>query len=151
MSHRYNLEAFERTMRFLEDCQEKFGGQLVIIMLGDFRQVLPVVRRGTRSDIVQSCINFSSMWIDGTIERRALTQNMRVKTLGGQDAVEADRCVCVCVYVGVCVCVCETERETTHETEVTKRERHNACLKRSRASQRRKVSERDSEPEKEGE
>jgi len=36
MSHRYNLEAFERTMRFLEDCQEKLGGRLVIIMLGDF-------------------------------------------------------------------------------------------------------------------
>jgi len=81
MSHRYNLEAFERTMRFLEDCQEKLGGRLVIIMLGDFRQVLPVVRQGTRSDIVQSCINFLSMWIDGTIRRRALTQNMQVKTL----------------------------------------------------------------------
>jgi len=138
MSHRYNLEAFERTMRFLEDCQEKFGGRLVIIMLGDFRQVLPVVRRGTRSDIVQSCINFSSMWIDGTIQRRALTQNMRVKTLGGQDAVEADRCVCVCV--GVFVCVCETERETTHETE-SNQERETQCV----------FEALESEPEKEGE
>ncbi|KAH1154351.1 hypothetical protein GYH30_049856 [Glycine max] len=38
-----------------------FGGK-VIILGGDFRQILPVIPRGTRSDIVNAAINSSYLW-----------------------------------------------------------------------------------------
>jgi ATP-dependent DNA helicase PIF1 len=38
-----------------------FGGK-VIVFGGNFRQILPVVPRGSRSDIVHSTINASKIW-----------------------------------------------------------------------------------------
>ncbi|GBN54339.1 hypothetical protein AVEN_105795-1 [Araneus ventricosus] len=38
-----------------------FRGKVIIIG-GDFRQTLPVVPRGTRADVVESCIKSSPLW-----------------------------------------------------------------------------------------
>eukprot|EP00733_Pompholyxophrys_punicea_P000241 Pompholyxophrys_punicea_v1_NODE_48_length_4459_cov_6.480699.p4 type:complete len:101 gc:universal NODE_48_length_4459_cov_6.480699:2553-2251(-) len=38
-----------------------FGGK-VFVMAGDFRQVLPIVVRGTRGEIVQSTLKYSYSW-----------------------------------------------------------------------------------------
>jgi hypothetical protein len=56
---------------------------------GDFRQLLPVVRRGSRPDYVARCLRSSPLWLDGTIQIRRLSENMRVRTMGGQQASEA--------------------------------------------------------------
>ncbi|XP_026434864.1 ATP-dependent DNA helicase PIF1-like isoform X1 [Papaver somniferum] len=47
MSHRYSLEAFDRMMRDITGIAEPFGGK-ILIMGGDFCQVLPVILRSTR-------------------------------------------------------------------------------------------------------
>lgn len=52
-----------------------FGGKIVILG-GDFRQLLPVQQRATRSEIVNLSIKFSSLWEHFKIF--SLTENMRI-------------------------------------------------------------------------
>ena len=49
---RYNLECVERSIRDLMNSKELFGGK-VILLGGDPRQTLPVVKRGSRAQIVK--------------------------------------------------------------------------------------------------
>jgi ATP-dependent DNA helicase PIF1 len=79
MCHKYTFEALERTlgdvMNKPRDNETIFGGK-VIVFGGDFRQILPVVPRGSRSDIVHSAINASYIW--DYSEVLTLTKNMRL-------------------------------------------------------------------------
>ena len=43
MAHRHHLEAFDRTLRDVTGSEEPFGGK-VLVLGGDFRQILPVIR-----------------------------------------------------------------------------------------------------------
>ena len=72
--HRYNVEALERTLRDIMECDQLFGGK-VICFGGDPRQTLPVVRRGGRAQIVRSCIQMSPLY--SSMKEHKLTQNMR--------------------------------------------------------------------------
>ncbi|GKA91510.1 ATP-dependent DNA helicase PIF1-like protein [Tanacetum coccineum] len=54
-----------------------FGGKIAVLG-GDFRQVLPVVRRGTRAQIVDSSLRMSPLWT--IIKKMRLTINMRART-----------------------------------------------------------------------
>jgi hypothetical protein len=85
MCHRHVIEAFERTLRdVLSNTNRAFGGKIVIFG-GDFRQVLPVVPRASRSQIVDSCLNKSQLWQN--VEKHRLTINERVLRRG--DSPEA--------------------------------------------------------------
>lgn len=53
-----------------------FGGK-VVVFGGDFRQILPVIPRGDRSDIVHATISASYIWDHCQV--LTLTQNMRLK------------------------------------------------------------------------
>ena len=57
-----------------------FGGK-IFVLGGDFRQVLPVIRLGSRCDIVQQCLKNSNLWKHVHVLR--LTINMRVQQLNG--------------------------------------------------------------------
>ncbi|CAJ2631062.1 unnamed protein product [Trifolium pratense] len=79
-----NKLCFECVDRFLRDIMEKkhplnkykpFGG-ITVVLGGDFRQILPVIRRGSRQDIVSSAINSSKLWAHCTVMR--LNVNMRL-------------------------------------------------------------------------
>ncbi|XP_071727726.1 uncharacterized protein [Rutidosis leptorrhynchoides] len=52
-----------------------FGGKIVVFG-GDFRQILPVIQKGTREDIVAASLNSSYMWDYVTVLK--LTVNMRL-------------------------------------------------------------------------
>jgi ATP-dependent DNA helicase PIF1 len=86
MAHRFTFEALERTLRDIMsssmDCDTIFGGK-VIVFGGDFRQILPVVPRGCRSDIVHASINASKIWDHCKV--LTLTQNMRLQSCGNPD------------------------------------------------------------------
>ena len=62
MTHKHYFEALDRTLRDImgnnPNSNSIFGGK-VIVFGGDFRQILHVVPRGTRSDIVHSSLNAS--------------------------------------------------------------------------------------------
>ncbi|XP_019199145.1 PREDICTED: uncharacterized protein LOC109192894 [Ipomoea nil] len=81
MMHKHCFEALDRTMRdllrFVDPCSEMktFGGKTVVLG-GDFCQILPVVPKGTRQDIVSSAINSSYLWDSCKVLR--LTQNLRL-------------------------------------------------------------------------
>ena len=59
-----------------------FGGK-VLVFGGDLRQTLPVIKRGNRGAIVDSCINNSSFW--PMVKCLKLTINKRAELLQGDD------------------------------------------------------------------
>merc|ERR1712091_586637 len=84
------MEGLDRTLRDLmagpnqtADDMPPFGGK-VIVLGGDFRQVLPVMRRASRAQVVDSCIKRSPLWRAFTVFH--LTDNMRVWTADPQGA-----------------------------------------------------------------
>jgi len=61
-----NQLAFELANRHLKDIcdnENAFRGKLVIF-LGDFKQILPVITHGSRESIVVATIHQSSFWND---------------------------------------------------------------------------------------
>uniref|UniRef100_A0A2N9INS4 ATP-dependent DNA helicase n=1 Tax=Fagus sylvatica TaxID=28930 RepID=A0A2N9INS4_FAGSY len=61
MVNRRAVEAFDRTLKDIMEVDSPFGGK-VVIFGGDFRQVLPVVPNGTRSEMIDACIVKSPLW-----------------------------------------------------------------------------------------
>ncbi|CAL0322783.1 unnamed protein product [Lupinus luteus] len=74
MVNRYALEAVDRTFRDIIGCDAPFGGK-VVILGGDFRQVLPVVPKGNNAEMVAACIVKSPLWAYTNVLH--LRQNMR--------------------------------------------------------------------------
>ncbi|CAA0806960.1 PIF1 helicase [Striga hermonthica] len=68
------IKALDKALQDLCGCVDIFGGK-VIVFGGDFRQVLPVVRRGSRKDTVCACIISSDVW--PSLEKLQLVENMR--------------------------------------------------------------------------
>ncbi|KEH38008.1 PIF1-like helicase [Medicago truncatula] len=90
MAHKFCFEASDRTLKDIMsdtvDGDKIFGGK-VIVFGGDFRQILPVVPRADRSDIVHSSINSSYIWDECIV--LTLTKNMRLRSnAGSSDADE---------------------------------------------------------------
>ncbi|CAL8991776.1 unnamed protein product [Prunus brigantina] len=55
MAHRHAFEALDRTFRDIIDVDLPFGGKTMIFG-GDFRQVLPVIPKGTKSELIQASV-----------------------------------------------------------------------------------------------
>lgn len=75
MTQRYAFEALDRTLRDITGVDLPFGGK-IIILGGDFRQVLPVKPRASRAQTVDASISKSPLWRHVQISH--LTRNMRV-------------------------------------------------------------------------
>lgn len=73
MTNKNCLEALDRSLQDICSNNAPFGGQ-VLIMGGDFRQVLPIVRKGTKAQMISACIVQSHLWDHTKILR--LRQNM---------------------------------------------------------------------------
>ncbi|GBM22566.1 hypothetical protein AVEN_183992-1 [Araneus ventricosus] len=74
MTHVHAFLAVDRLLKDLTKCDEPFGGK-IILLGGDFRQVLPVILRGSRSLTVSSYIKKHRLWSDFFVMQ--LTENMR--------------------------------------------------------------------------
>src|SRR5512145_443822 len=78
MTHLHAFEAVDRTLRdLMNNEQEPFGGK-VFVLSGDFRQILPVVVRGTPADTIDACLKPSTLWPH--FNQLHLTENMRVRS-----------------------------------------------------------------------
>lgn len=81
MTSKYCFEALDKTLRDIMGDQHGesliFGGKTMIFG-GDFRQILPVIPQGTRSDIVHATINASYIWDHCQV--LTLTKNMRLQS-----------------------------------------------------------------------
>ncbi|GBP66856.1 ATP-dependent DNA helicase pif1 [Eumeta japonica] len=80
MIHRAHVEALDRTLRDIRNCDKIMGG-ITVMFAGDFRQTLPVIVRGTRADIVKACLKSSPLWKFVNILK--LSTNMRAHLGGG--------------------------------------------------------------------
>ncbi|XP_073152119.1 uncharacterized protein [Henckelia pumila] len=74
MANRYAFEAVSQTFQDIMDNQLPFGGKTIIVG-GDFRQVLPVVKRESMRDQIAASISRSSFW--NSVKILHLQQNMR--------------------------------------------------------------------------
>ncbi|XP_075658963.1 uncharacterized protein LOC142628812 [Castanea sativa] len=81
MAHRNCFEAVDHSLRDIlrftdnDSADKPFGGKTVVLG-GDFRQILPVVAKGRREQIVEASINKSSLWNNCRVF--VLTKNMRL-------------------------------------------------------------------------
>ena len=78
------LDAVDRGLRSLMRNDLPFGGKIMVLG-GDFRQVLPVIPRGSMSEQMAASIKSSNVW--WRFQVRHLTQNMRT----GEDQAEFAR------------------------------------------------------------
>ena len=81
MADRKVYEAVDRTCKDIRGNDQHFGG-ITVVFSGDWRQILPVVRHGSRADIIEACLKSSPLWQNIVLLK--LHQNMRVK-LAGED------------------------------------------------------------------
>ena len=79
MNGRYLLEAFDQRVCDITSIYKPFGGE-IILLAGYFRQILPVVKHGSRSQVIDSVMNKSPLW--NHFERFRLSNNMRVLQIG---------------------------------------------------------------------
>jgi ATP-dependent DNA helicase PIF1 len=74
MTNKLAFEAVDRTLHDLIDRNEPFGG-IVFVMSRDFRQVLPVIPRGSHANIIFASIKKSYLW--EFVEVFCLSENMQ--------------------------------------------------------------------------
>ena len=76
MIPKYALQAIDRMFRDISNIDSPFGGK-VVLLGGDFRQILPVVRRGRPAEIIDICLKSSYIW--PLITTFKLRSNMRAR------------------------------------------------------------------------
>jgi hypothetical protein len=76
MQHRFAAETVDRTCRDLLNTPDRPFGGITVVFGGDFQQILPVVRNGSRADIVFASLLRSTLWNNIRVLR--LTRNMRL-------------------------------------------------------------------------
>jgi len=84
MTPSFALDAVDKLFQDLKDNCLPFGG-ITIVCGGDFRQILPVVKRGGRDQIKAICVKNSQSW--SHFKKLSLSKNMR---LTDSDTVFAD-------------------------------------------------------------
>ncbi|XP_072054895.1 uncharacterized protein [Arachis hypogaea] len=87
---KYCYEALDICLRDILRCSDSYNAHLpfggkVVVLGGDFRQILPVIPRGSRQDIIQSSINSSYLWHNCKVLK--LTKNMRL-SLGENNNIQ---------------------------------------------------------------
>ena len=89
MLDRLLLEALDRSLRDLMGQHNKpFGGK-TLLLAGDFRQCLPVVKGANRAQTIGHCINKSHLWQHFKLLK--LSVNMRVRASGDLELEAFDR------------------------------------------------------------
>jgi len=77
MTKRQCVETLDRSLQDIMECALPFGGK-VMVFGGDFRQVLPVVTRGTRAQVTDATLQRSYLW--NKIQKIRLSRNMRAQS-----------------------------------------------------------------------
>jgi hypothetical protein len=62
MTKRQSVEALDNSLHDIMDRPKLPFGGMTVVFGGDFRQVLPIVRRGSRAQIVGASLRMSYLW-----------------------------------------------------------------------------------------
>ncbi|CAL5441876.1 unnamed protein product [Camellia sinensis] len=76
MAKRQNIEALNDMLKDINESELLFGGK-VVVLGGDFRQIPPVIPKGTKYDSIDASLVNSELW--KSIEKIKLTENMRAR------------------------------------------------------------------------
>ena len=76
----YGMKRNDRTLRDIIKTDKLLGG-IVLLLAGDFRQILPVVRLGRRADIVDTALSRSALW------QRSVLSYSSIVTCASRDSV----------------------------------------------------------------
>jgi hypothetical protein len=71
----FALHAIDKCLQDITGINNVFGGK-VVLLGGDFRQVLPILPRGTPQATIEICIKYSPLWQH--FRKHRLSQNIRV-------------------------------------------------------------------------
>lgn len=91
MVHKHCFEALDKTLRDVlrfsksNSIDQPFGGK-VIVFGGDFRQILPVIPKASRQDVVLATLNSSYLW--SFCKVLTLTKNMRLQSQNSNSDIE---------------------------------------------------------------
>ncbi|XP_027183825.1 ATP-dependent DNA helicase PIF1-like [Coffea eugenioides] len=77
MAKKYAIESFDRLLKDLLNSDSIFG-EKVIVFCGDFRQTLPMVKKGQREDYISASLVNSYLWPH--LEKIQLIENMRARS-----------------------------------------------------------------------
>ncbi|XP_022862082.1 uncharacterized protein LOC111382368 [Olea europaea var. sylvestris] len=77
MVNRCAEESVDKMLRDITDCKLPFG-EKVVVLGEDFRQILPVVPKGNKEDIIKASMIYSYLW--SSFVHLALVENMRTKS-----------------------------------------------------------------------
>jgi hypothetical protein len=75
LASKFAFKAVDRLFKDLCNNEEPFGGKIVVVS-GDFRQTLPIVKCGNRTQIIENCVKKSYLWRH--FQCLSLTENKRV-------------------------------------------------------------------------
>ncbi|XP_021979692.1 uncharacterized protein LOC110875797 [Helianthus annuus] len=94
MMKKYAFEARDKTLRDILGLvvytnRERVFGGIPVLLGGDFRQILPVIPKGKRQDVVNACINRSVLW--KSCQLFTLSQSMRVSEYTSTRTLGTDR------------------------------------------------------------
>ena len=76
MGNRYHLEALDKTLRDFMRSDVPFGGK-TIVLAGDFRQTLPIVKFASRAQIIRVALTNSHLWPE--FQQFQFEENMRIE------------------------------------------------------------------------
>jgi ATP-dependent DNA helicase PIF1 len=68
MANRATLDCVDNVCRRIMYNDQPFGSKIVVL-LGDFRQTCPVIRKGSRAQVVNACIQKSPVWQEFVIRK----------------------------------------------------------------------------------
>ena len=86
MGHKHIFECIDRSLRYIRGCENKPFGGLTVLFSGDWHQILPVVKRGSRAETVDATLKQSYIW-KKYVHPLSLEQNMR---LANSESDESD-------------------------------------------------------------
>ncbi|UYV67586.1 hypothetical protein LAZ67_5001306 [Cordylochernes scorpioides] len=84
MAHRHALEAVDITLKDCRQDQRSVRG-VVLLLAGDFRQILLIIPRGTIADELHACLKAYPLW--SFVERLTLSTNMRAVNSGDPNSL----------------------------------------------------------------
>nr|ABA95557.1 AT hook motif-containing protein, putative [Oryza sativa Japonica Group] len=87
MANKHCFEALDKSLRDImrftnENSSERPFGGMTVVLGGDFRQILPVIPKGRRENIVNASIKRSYLW--NHFEIIKLTENMRLSCMSNE-------------------------------------------------------------------
>ena len=87
MQHRYCVEAVDWSLQDICGNHKSFGG-IIVVLGGDFRQMLSVIPKGVREQILPASLKRSVLWHQVTV--LGLTENMRLDVTEPGQTIWAD-------------------------------------------------------------